>query len=363
MSTNARSDDGTALKADDGTAPSTVQTDADDQTRRNNWPPFPFSKQTNRTWREQALTRAAELRTLLEWFRATQSRSLRTQPSQLDEAIEGHLQEATTTAEKLSRWRPAHNVAAMERVMSNLDAAEVGLLRRAPKEYVCGHIDHILAHVRFHLAKNDPRRARVEGLAKEVAQGNLDDYGKEAIVQAIWVASLEARREVARVQSFCAVLYATALFLTIAATGLAVWGWVEPLHVPLCFRPRDVDVCPTGSTPSPVDVLLVEFVGLLSGAVSGAAGLRHLNGRTTRLGLPVALTVLKLPTGALTAVLGLLLMRGNFIPGLSNLDTSAQIVAWAVVFGAAQQLVTGFVDRRADDVLSQVAGKTNKEIQ
>ena len=86
-----------------------------------------------------------------------------------------------------------------------------------------------------------------------------------------------------------------------------------------------------------------------------------MNGRTTRLGLPVALAVMKLPTGAFTAVLGLLLMRGNFLPGLSNLDTSAQIIAWAIVFGAAQQLVTGLVDRRAQDVLSQVAGMTDRE--
>jgi hypothetical protein len=36
---------------------------------------------------------------------------------------------------------------------------------------------------------------------------------------------------------------------------------------------------------------------------------------------------------ALVAFLGLLLMRGQFVPGLSALDTSAQILAWALVFG------------------------------
>ena len=44
------------------------------------------------------------------------------------------------------------------------------------------------------------------------------------------------------------------------------------------------------------------------------------------IGLPVAMAVLKLPTGAITAFLGLLLMRGQFVPGLSALDTSAQIL-------------------------------------
>jgi len=54
-----------------------------------------------------------------------------------------------------------------------------------------------------------------------------------------------------------------------------------------------------------------------------------------------------LPTGALTAVLGLLLMRANFVPGLSALDSSAQILACALVFGYAQQLLTRFVDNQA----------------
>ena len=66
---------------------------------------------------------------------------------------------------------------------------------------------------------------------------------------------------------------------------------------------------------------------------------------------------MKLPAGALTAVLGLMLMRGGFIPGLTALDNSPQILAWAVIFGAAQQLFTGLVDRQARDVLDNVGGK------
>jgi hypothetical protein len=63
-----------------------------------------------------------------------------------------------------------------------------------------------------------------------------------------------------------------------------------------------------------------------------------------------------------TGVLGdaiarhLLLMRGEFIPGLSALDSSAQIVSWAIVFGYAQQLFTQFVDRQGNTVLDSVRG-------
>jgi hypothetical protein len=49
----------------------------------------------------------------------------------------------------------------------------------------------------------------------------------------------------------------------------------------------------------------------------------------TPYSLPTALAFLKVPTGALTAVLGIVLLRGQFIPGLSALDTSGQILAWA----------------------------------
>ena len=83
---------------------------------------------------------------------------------------------------------------------------------------------------------------------------------------------------------------------------------------------------------------------------------RWLRGSSEPHGLPVALALLKLPIGALTAVLGLLLMRGELLPGLSALDSSGQIIAWAIVFGYAQQLFTRFVDEQADSVLNEVRG-------
>jgi hypothetical protein len=51
-----------------------------------------------------------------------------------------------------------------------------------------------------------------------------------------------------------------------------------------------------------------------------------------------------------------LLMRGQFVPGLSALDTSAQIVAWALLFGYAQQLFTRLVDQQGHAVLDGVRG-------
>jgi hypothetical protein len=98
-------------------------------------------------------------------------------------------------------------------------------------------------------------------------------------------------------------------------------------------------------------VFVVMLIGLVAAAVTGAAAIRRIRGTSTPFAVPVALLALKLPTGALTAFLGLVLINGQFVPGLTALDTSGQILAWALIFGAAQQLVTGLVDKKAQSVL------------
>jgi hypothetical protein len=171
--------------------------------------------------------------------------------------------------------------------------------------------------------------------------------------------------------------------LAVCAVVLAFIGLQWTSAVPLCFTPDDAAVvCParsekaallspaagdeaparnettvtdeTGDTASRGDIALVELLGLIAAAVAGAASLRRLEGTSTPFNLPLAAAVLKLPTGALTAVLGLLLMRGDFVPGLSALDNSAQVLAWATIFGYSQELFTRFADTRTQDVLGRV---------
>lgn len=64
--------------------------------------------------------------------------------------------------------------------------------------------------------------------------------------------------------------------------------------------------------------------------------------------------LLKLPCGGLTALISLLLIRGQFVPGLSAIDTSEQILGYAVLFGFAQQLLTRLVDDKGREVLDRV---------
>jgi hypothetical protein len=57
------------------------------------------------------------------------------------------------------------------------------------------------------------------------------------------------------------------------------------------------------------------------------------------------------------ALVGILFVRGGFVPGLSQLDSQPQILAYAFLFGSAQQLVTRLIDRQAQDILTKVPSK------
>ncbi|WP_049822061.1 hypothetical protein [Arthrobacter sp. H41] len=325
---------------------------------------LPLGLPTNRTWREQALTTAAQLRTLSAWVALRDPASgidagADAGKAVLDGAITWHLNEATRVAARKSpAIQTSYNGAVVERVLSHLDAAQVALLLRAPVGFVQSQLPNIQAHVRLHLPRTDPQRVAIEKAAKAVPATPLDDDARLMVVSAFRAACVESREEFSRVRSFRNVLIMSALVLTVLAAALAVAGWFRPDELQLCFEPTEGRACPTGDDPRRGDVLFIEAFGLIAAAVSGAASLRHVRGTSTPYGLPLALAILKLPAGALTAVLGLQLMRGGFVPGLSDLDTSAQIVAWAITFGAAQQLFTGLVDRQAQTVLNDIGGKT-----
>jgi hypothetical protein len=337
------------------------------------------------SWREGVQTRANELEALA-WWLTRMSDSVRDES--MLAALHAHLGVARSAATTHAGIVRSITGSSYERAASNSDAAESTLLRIAPDWYLRGQMPSLLRHVERHLPVPDRRLGQLKLLSKQ--NGPLDDADRSTVIAAYRAASSEATREHARVRSFRNVLTATSLVLVMLAAGVAVLGALDPKAVPLCFGPemegRIVVVCPTEQsefitppppgqgpsspdvddvvreTASPLDLLTVELVGLLAASVAAAGGLRGIRGTSTPFGLPVALAILKLPTGALTAFLGLLLMRGGFVPGLSALDTSAQILAWAVVFGYAQQVFTRLVDQQAHSVLDAVGGAERKSV-
>ncbi|MER6365618.1 hypothetical protein [Kitasatospora sp. NPDC001527] len=286
------------------------------------------------------------------------------------------LERATSAATEKHGWRKLWSGAtALEGSWSNVRAADVLLLELVPAGSLPARAVDILAMSRLHLGKKDPRTlalaARVGSKDKPVGEAD-----RSLLVHTLDAAYAALDAEYARVRSLRNILWAASACVLLGVVSLAVFGAVCPKSLSLCFSPVPsttpgpstvrMVVCPSGEYPwvptkpipgdyaSRLDIVTVEVAGLAGAALTVIGSLRRIQGTSAPFMLPLAAAALKFPTGALSALIGLLLIRGAFVPGLSDLDSRAQVLAWGVAFGAAQHLVTRLVDERAQSTLKEV---------
>ncbi|WSQ14387.1 hypothetical protein OG604_45335 [Streptomyces sp. NBC_01231] len=331
-------------------------------------------------WRARAKTRLAYLEVQL---RREQAKPPSNDRKALIEGTAVHLGKACSAADESFGWRRLWSSStAQEGVWSNLRSAEVLLFQLASDAEVAGRASEVMALVKRHLDKDDPQRVSLGRRISHIVSGEMTPADRELLTRALDSAYTTLDAELARVRSLRNILW-TATFVVLAGVaGLAVYGWFFPQSLSLCFAPKlgPVDgngmdiVCPSkdyhSKSPSPVpsgfaqprDILTVEIAGLAGAAFTVIASLRRIRGTSAPYMLPLASAVLKFPTGALSAFLGVLLIRGAFVPGLSDLDSRAQVLAWAAAFGAAQYLVTRLVDDRAQLTLSEVGRPTDSVV-
>ncbi|MER7755289.1 hypothetical protein [Kitasatospora sp. NPDC097643] len=327
--------------------------------QRSPGPPWWRRKPEGGRWelREALRARIAELRALIEVNRLTSSPAADRKAEILLNAACAELAKAETVLDHGScprvRW-PSHLAVAR----THVDMAYSLLLRMLSDQDFRAEVPGLAALIGHYLHPDDPQR--VDALEIVHAVDALPDgtpvssRQREALIDAAWAARQVLQNESARAASFVHILYAVTIVLAVLAGAVAVLAYFSPDLVPICFNPSGGQVCVTGSSPERWDYLVIELVGVVAAAVAAAVSLRQVKGTATAYNVPVALAALKLPTGALTALLGLLLMRGQFVPGLTNLDSSAQIVAYGIVFGYAQQIGTRLIDRQGQEVLKAV---------
>lgn len=320
-----------------------------------------------KAWRERAAARILYLEQQAdrERCRAVENRAEQSQREKTLEGIERQPEEAGNAIS--AKRRPLSGAAALERTWANLRATDVMLLRLYSDEDLISRSADVLSHVEQHLHLHDPLRVRVEAVAERMEVKGPQPGDHELFVLALGASCDALDAEYSRVRSLSIILRIATFFVLPGAAGLAAWGWYSPHSLNMCFIPKGKNfaACPSGEIPlnkqsvpshyaRHVDVLVIEAAGLAGAALTVIASLRRIQGTSAPYMLPLSAALLKFPTGALTASTGVLLIRGAFIPGLSDLDSSSQIMAWAVIFGAAQHLVTRFVDARARETLSDV---------
>ncbi|NDU74296.1 hypothetical protein GWI34_16875 [Actinomadura sp. DSM 109109] len=289
------------------------------------------------------------------------------------------------------RGRTASHVAAAQ---MHVNSARTMWLRTLPSERLVPHLPDLFAIIKQHLPADDTRRIAAEEAARDLQHAHaagdgaagrhrwraggrgpghaaVSAPGLSVVLDAVDAAREASLKERLRAVNFARLVWLVTFGLFCLAFGIAVAGGIWKSAAPLCFTPENMSqqavACPSrsasppppgapGSVASPGDYAIVEIAGMTAACIAAASALRKVRGTTSSFGIPVALALLKLPTGAIVAVLGLMLLRGEFIPGLSALDSSGQIIAWAILLGYSQELFTNFVDRQGREVLDGVHG-------
>jgi hypothetical protein len=160
-----------------------------------------------------------------------------------------------------------------------------------------------------------------------------------------------------RVRVFRNIVLVTTVLLALFVSIVVLWVATHPDTVPLCVTSPGARICPNGSRdPASSDVWVVALLGLLGGALAAVVSVRKIKYTSAPYNVAVALALLKFPAGTLTALAGLIAIAGGLVPGLTGL-TAPQILAYALMFGYAQQLLTGLIDKQARSLLDSVPSK------
>ena len=288
-------------------------------------------------------------------------------------AVESHVTQADEACRRGRRrkrrgWRDRWRGTSVERAYLHLHAAKVFLVDLLPDAEFEALVPEVKTRLAMVLDRNDPRRMEAEGLLRVTA-----GRPRRAVVrQALETAYDASDEKYARLRDFRNIILLAAASVTLLTGVLLTVVALSPHAIPMCFEPgvttaavgqqqvpQITTVCPSGDRQRPTggDILIVAGLGAIGGALGAIVAIRNLRGTSTPYSVSTALAILKGPTGALTAVIGMLLLAGGFVPGLSNLDSQRQILAYALIFGIAQQLVTRVADNRAQQILDKLPSK------
>ncbi len=316
-------------------------------------------KHPRQVWAQDVLVRARVLDANLEAIVAGGDLSAG------DTALAADAAECLTEAKRTARqnklvpavfsnwWRGTF----IEAAYQNLHAAETLMARLYPADQMAAEIPEAVARVEALLDRDDPRRVA----ALKLLETKPTDAGtKEVFAKAVQIGFEAADVEHARLRSFRNAIIGSTGALAVILIVFVVYVAHHPSYMPVCFTKPDgkTQICAAGgATAHAHDLIVVSCLGVLGGLLTAIASIRNMQGTSLPYDVPTALAALRLPVGALAALGGLLLVKADFIPGLSNLDTQAQILAYAFIFGAAQQLLVGQIDKQAKDLMATAPSK------
>lgn len=286
-------------------------------------------------------------------------------PEQYVDAVKGTVREHLDKAEKalapvgtLQAVRDWYSGAALEDAWLNIHRASEALLMIQSPASMTGELVQIDAAFRAAIEPQDPRYVHLAGPLAKISQQLLVDREPDKLT-GVLRSELKAVRSVANVASDTAhetvrrwrnLLLIGGLVLTAFAVGVTVVHAFVPGFFSLAPAP------PVKQVGDAVEPWQVALVGSLGGALAGVLALNRFSGFTDPAGLPVLQALLRVPTAAVTSLIGVLLMQTSTLDVLRP-QNGATVLAYAFIFGYAQEPFLRAVDRRAGNVLNPARSK------
>jgi hypothetical protein len=292
-------------------------------------------------WRQVVLSRARRARhELLSAWAATPPGP--GQDRWGEEPAELILKATQSALQRVSPWAWLEGCY-QEQAWLALHEADAQIIEVLPPEELLAHADGVLAKARSALGAEDPRVKCIESLLCEDAPSEsklrprLAHLARETFdtLDDKYAQSRGYRNRLIRLTSLASAGIALAI----------IGGTMSQLNFRLINEPdaRGWRI-----------VVLIMLFGSVGALVTAIPPLAKANGVRNPFSLPFFQLLLKLAMGPLFAIVGVLILQNQLINGLKPAEDLGGLLVWATLFGAAQQSVTRFIDKRVNGLLGEM---------
>ena len=313
------------------------------------------------SWRAPAFSSYAYLRDELERLRpaSTQPGILTSTERALDEALLAMTPPRWLDCRKKPRRpRPEawitrlYSGSDIEQAWRAIHRAQAALYVIYPKSELVPQAEHVEAVV-AELPEHAGLLKLITNLIAQIEKGPATVTEPGTMLRGIYERAIDVSDHLqveARALRNALLTASTAILLVLIALGVA--HMAESHIIQLCISTGKQKACPLGGSPHPFDVFAIELAGMLGGMLSIVIPLATGERIKTPYRVFNQQLILKTLAGAATAVGGVILLASGVIDTI-KLEHPTAIIGYAVVFGFAQQIVTGAIDRRADSLAKQ----------
>lgn len=305
-------------------------------------------------WRTEVGLRIAEIRHRLTTTtnRRTRGRlaSHETVPTAIEELLWTAEEAAWPPRSKCVGVRSWWSGSAITRAWQSVHEAESKLVQLESDEDVLANLPRVLAWIQRVMDPSSQRDYH-ERTLKDQIETKPKKADRLAIRQAFDDVIDANNERYASLRSFRNKLVLVTGILAALIAAFAFWHLINPDFLTLCSGTGTNLSCLDGSKSRGPDVALVALVGAVGGLLATALGLAKTQIAPSRYDPKAWQALLKPVAGSATALIGVLLIQADILLGSPDSRSEAFLLAYAALFGFSQQLLTRFIDKRADKLI------------